>query len=343
MTIDTLRRRQRRAVVASLLLATGMAGAHDGGPGPSFDIRELAAHAELVFVGTVTAITYRSSEPVVLTDDAGAAVLDDDGHPVLRDGSETPHTFVTYRIARVLKGRTGSSEITLRFFGGLADEPWVEVDDQGNTVTAPMAVWSSLTPRFDVGDHDILFVEGNTDHDCPLVQCAEGRVRLLDTLGRGRPMAYNEEGQQFLRVRSPETRTIEVVPGLFESIPQVMTHTITEGLVVERVDAHDVDPQEEASTFVGPPRGRHFTARKLTRFLERLLGEADSTGPLAESADPESPFVARAALETAPPADEPPTGPPSVQERARTPAEIAEEEALIANGGNPVLPATLLR
>jgi hypothetical protein len=51
---------------------------------------------------------------------------------------------------------------------------------------------SSNTPQFDMGDYDILFVEGNTRRMCPLVGGVEGRLRIVHG------QAYTETGRAVL-------------------------------------------------------------------------------------------------------------------------------------------------
>jgi len=121
-------------------------------------VRDVLAQSEVAFVGTVDKIEYALSEPA---------------RP---GGSRIPHTFVTYRVEKVLAGELPSSFVTLRFIGGL--DP------------VKMRIMSSTrTPQIDLGDRDILFVQGNTSRMCPLVGNLDGRFRIIG--GR----VYTEEGR----------------------------------------------------------------------------------------------------------------------------------------------------
>jgi hypothetical protein len=111
-------------------------------PDASFEERVEAADA--AFTGTVTDIRYAQSSP-------GEGMV------------ELPFTFVTWKIEKSLKG-TLPETLSLRFLGGpLAD---------GRVVMA------SEFPDFEVGDQDILLVDGR-ESGCPLVGCSQGRFRVL--------------------------------------------------------------------------------------------------------------------------------------------------------------------
>ncbi len=104
--------------------------------------------ADFIFEGVVQRVEYRHSDPV---------------------GSEPglPYTFVSYSVEKVIKGSYSPPELTLRFLGG-------PIDKSGRVLLPPRY------PRFDPGDHDILFVTGNTYLDCPLVGCRHGRLRFIE-------------------------------------------------------------------------------------------------------------------------------------------------------------------
>jgi hypothetical protein len=137
--------------------------------------------ADFIFEGIVQRIEYRHSDPV---------------------GSEPglPYTFVSYRVEKVIKGAYSAPELTLRFLGG-------PVDNSGQVLLPPQY------PRFDPGDHDILFVTGNTYFDCPLVGCRHGRLRFIDGQivdGNDEATIIDdlEEGESLSDILSARVRTL---------------------------------------------------------------------------------------------------------------------------------------
>jgi hypothetical protein len=130
-------------------------------------------NSEFAFQGVVTKVEYKSSN---------------NARPV-------PHTFVTFKVEKTLKGASKPEFVTLRFVGG--------TDGKGNFLSV------SGVPLFDVGDRDILFTKGNGQFACPLVGCGSGRLRVINNqvftddgkpllinskglLGEGKPVALNE-------------------------------------------------------------------------------------------------------------------------------------------------------
>ncbi|MEY2556592.1 MAG: hypothetical protein QOE34_17 [Verrucomicrobiota bacterium] len=107
---------------------------------PTFD--QLVTEAELIFQGSVTEV--RSQW--------------------IGEGAEhSIVTFVTFTIEDALKGAPGNS-YTIRLLGGTVDGRTMEVSD---------------TPKFKVGDRDILFVEHNNSQFVPLVGIMHGRFHVL--------------------------------------------------------------------------------------------------------------------------------------------------------------------
>lgn len=148
-------------------------------------LQNLAAQADLVFRGTVVNIEYKLSEP--------------EGP----DGAQVPYTFVTYAVQDVLLGAVEGERVTLRFIGGL------------NPLTMRYTVRCGA-PQFDLGDEDILFVQGNGESLCPLVEEAEGRLRLIGGqvyTESGRAVQFGPQGEFRLgaRHRLPEIETTEVL------------------------------------------------------------------------------------------------------------------------------------
>lgn len=139
---------------AVALAACGQASA--AAPGAGDTLRAHVAKSDLVFVGTVTDVSYAPSLE----------------H---RNGQGIPHTFVTYEIEEVLHGDASNKHVTLRFIGGRGKEAsFLAVSDM---------------PMFDKGDRDVLMVSANGTSGCPLVGCTDGRLRLINDL------VFSEEGQ----------------------------------------------------------------------------------------------------------------------------------------------------
>ena len=170
--------RLRRVTILGLMLGAVAAVALGGGTAQASSgqrsLKEMLARSELAFIGRVEKIEYLLSEPTP------------------PEGVRVPHTFVTYRVERMFLGRAPGGSVTLRFVGG-----W------DNRKMRYMS--SSISPQFDVGDYDILFVTGNTKSICPLVGHADGRFRIV----RGR--VYSEMGLAVLPGQDGLLRTGEMV------------------------------------------------------------------------------------------------------------------------------------
>jgi hypothetical protein len=134
------------ALVSGLMACSAMALAHSpADPSSVGDLKKLSAASSLVFHGKVKAVTYRNAR--------------------LKGGGVLPYSFVTFAVGDKLKGEA-PSEITLRFMGG--------ANGRGGFTMI------SGVPAFSVGDEDLLFVSGNGEQGCPLVQCEFGRYRVMD-------------------------------------------------------------------------------------------------------------------------------------------------------------------
>jgi hypothetical protein len=106
---------------------------------PTFD--QLVNQAELIFQGTVTDL-----RPQWMGEGAERHIV----------------TFVTFKIDDPIKGVLHEN-YTIRMFGGTVDGQTIEATD---------------TPRFKLGDRDILFVENNGTQFVPLVGIMHGRFRI---------------------------------------------------------------------------------------------------------------------------------------------------------------------
>jgi hypothetical protein len=123
---------------------------------PTFD--QLVGEAELIFQGTCTDVKSQWTGE-------GAQ-----RHIV---------TFVTFKVEDAIKGSPGAS-YTIRMLGGTVDGTTMEVTD---------------TPKFKVGNRDILFVEHNGQQFVPLVGIMHGRYRVEQDHATGREVILNDHGQ----------------------------------------------------------------------------------------------------------------------------------------------------
>jgi len=123
---------------------------------PSFD--ELVAEAEVIFQGTVTDVKSQ------WTGEGGQR------HIV---------SFVTFKVDDVVKGNPGET-YTMRMLGGTVDGTTMEVTD---------------TPKFKVGEREILFVENNGTQFVPLVGIMHGRFHVTQDSATGADVVLTNGGQ----------------------------------------------------------------------------------------------------------------------------------------------------
>ena len=123
---------------------------------PTFE--QLVQQAELIFQGTVTNVK---------------SVWEGQGAQRHID------TYVTLQVADSVKGNAGSS-YTIRMLGGTVGDETMLVTD---------------TPKFNVGDREILFVEHNFDQFVPLVGISHGRFHVQSDRETGRDIVVNSEGE----------------------------------------------------------------------------------------------------------------------------------------------------
>jgi hypothetical protein len=121
---------------------------------PTFE--ELVSQAEVIFQGAVTDVR---------SEWAGAGT---ERHIV---------TYVTFRVEESFKGNAGAT-YSIRLLGGTVDGETMEVTD---------------TPKFSVGDRDILFVENNGSQFVPLVGVSYGRFRVQREQTTGRDIVMTND------------------------------------------------------------------------------------------------------------------------------------------------------
>jgi hypothetical protein len=123
---------------------------------PTFD--QLVQQAELIFQGTVTDVR---------------SVWEGEGAQRHID------TYVTFQIDENVKGDATSS-YTIRMLGGTVGDETMEVTD---------------SPKFKVGDREILFVEHNNEQFVPLVGINHGHFHVQRDEQTGRDIVTNGEGE----------------------------------------------------------------------------------------------------------------------------------------------------
>lgn len=87
-------------------------------------------------------------------------------------------TYVTLKVEEAIKGAPGDT-YTIRLLGGTVDGHTMEVSD---------------TPKFKIGDRDILFVEHNGSQFVPLVGIMHGRFHLQKEKQSGREIVAKDDG-----------------------------------------------------------------------------------------------------------------------------------------------------
>jgi hypothetical protein len=122
---------------------------------PTFD--QLVKQAEFIFQGTVT---------------NAQSVWEGEG------AQRHIETYITFTVEDNVKGNAGTS-YTIKMLGGTVGNETMEVTD---------------TPKFKVGDQDILFVEHNNEQFVPLVGINYGRFRVQRDEQTGRDIVVNAEG-----------------------------------------------------------------------------------------------------------------------------------------------------
>lgn len=123
---------------------------------PTFE--QLVKQAEVIFQGTVTDVK---------------SVWEGQGAQRHID------TYVTFQVSDKVKGDAGSS-YTIRMLGGTVGDETMLITD---------------TPKFHVGEREILFVEHNYDQFVPLVGINNGHFRVQRNDESGRDIILNGEGE----------------------------------------------------------------------------------------------------------------------------------------------------
>jgi hypothetical protein len=123
---------------------------------PTFD--ELVSQAQVIFQGVVTDV--RSQW---VGEGAQRSII----------------SYVTFKVEDAMKGNPGST-YTMRMLGGTVGDQTMDVTD---------------TPKFKVGNRDVLFVENNGSQFVPLVGIMHGRFRVEREQASGREVVVTNGGE----------------------------------------------------------------------------------------------------------------------------------------------------
>jgi|SRR5205807_1981409 len=128
---------------------------------PTFD--ELVNRAQVIFQGVVTDV--RSQW---VGEGAQRSIV----------------SYVIFKVEDAMKGNPGST-YTMRMLGGTVGDQTMEVTD---------------SPKFKVGNRDVLFVENNGSQFVPLVGIMHGRFRVEREQASGREVVTTNEGEPLSNV-----------------------------------------------------------------------------------------------------------------------------------------------
>ncbi len=208
-------------------------------PAPSSNtLGDLLAQADLVFRGQVIDIEYVLSEP------------SEPGR------SGVPFTFVTYEVFDLLHGEAGEL-VTLRFLGGYHHP-------------SGLFLRTGRSPRFDIGDEDVLFVTGNNDRLAPLVGDRNGRFRVIDD------QVYTDNG-----IAVEVTANGSILLGEQHLLEPVLTHD-----VMGRITVRGLGPD----AIIGPSEA--IAQGDFLQSIDRAAALAPTPAAAFVNADPAQPFDA---------------------------------------------------
>lgn len=235
------------------------------------DLDHLSTRANLIFKGDVVKVETRFAQDFSGTE------------------SQSPYTFVTYRVEQTLKGQMQGDTFTLRFAGGpINSEEFTLVDG---------------LPLMDVGDKDVLFVRGNGEDPCPLVNCAVGRFREIEGF------VLNDLGQA---IEITEDNQIKLGRAL--NLHSIQTNTLSEDIELTRYESEledeyisleDFRETEAEQGFRPAPAG---LIALITDAVDRIYPDGDFSQLIEEkNLDPNVAFVDNFfSVKEAPSAEAPP-------------------------------------
>lgn len=219
---------------------------------PKVTDQDLVRGADLIFQGVVTRIDHRKSAFRTQTD----AVL--------------PHTFITFQVERILKGRhtASSSPFTMRHLGGPDSSTSRYLQVKG-------------CPTFDVGERVVIFVRLHERSICPIVGWSQGRFRIVNGA------IFNDSGRE---VWLGPQRTLSFGPK--HDLAEVRTHHRGGNVYMHRVSS---PPKSEGPAVAPPTQGTRLSVAAFLNYIGGLVTSLHTTAELARlapvrSAAPDEPF-----------------------------------------------------
>jgi hypothetical protein len=337
---------------------TGGSGGSGGAGGDALPFRgtvsnldEALRQADFVFEGEVTAIEYATS----MNNGTGGPDPDDADDPGV-----VAHTFVTYRITEDFSGNAIGDTVTMRFIGGIDEATGPDYD----------ILELAQAPRFDLGDQDIILMRGNTELACPLVGCADGRFRVLQSPQDDQPYIFSELAQEVRLVADSATEGHLFMVGEHE-IPDILEHSISlpggssVQLVFQSTDEsgeedsvatalglkHSVEPRpdgtspldEPAEAADAPVAGYRLRPEQLRALIRKSIADhPDFLWLPYANANATEPFtIGQFADMPGPASDDDPRVPPPVREPYEEAEAAAAAAADIENDGS-ISPAVIL-
>jgi len=244
----------------------------------ALDMAEYVRSSGLIFKGKVIKVEYKNSVSDPKLDPFGQPIYED-GDPVYVDGSNLPHTFVTFSVEQLLKGSlsTRDPKVILRFEGGESDVPDPCVVGPGGEPIYTSFFTVSDVPLFDVNDRDFLFVKGNTPTPCLLYKWAGGRFRILDdpNLATSINMIYSEYGEQVRLIYDTLCEPNGIFFGDVQQIADVLSHTMGH---FELLKVYNDGEVEEEPNDVPVVPGAHATESGFGAFIARVVEDECGTG-----------------------------------------------------------------
>jgi hypothetical protein len=133
---------------------------------------------------------------------------------------QIPHTLVTFSTLTVMKGDVGP-KVTLRFIGGHTPD--------GGEIIVPD------TPRFTVGEKNVVFSAGNYRDAIPLVGIQQGLLRVITESASGREVVQDHAGAPIIGIQLGEFLKQEAQRGDALTVPSTQPEPLPLSAVLNAI------------------------------------------------------------------------------------------------------------